>query len=115
MNESLVDEAHSAPSIDEDHSDHMFPVDGSRTQGLDGIRLVPAQASVAPATVPRYTQGLDGDSYSSLQSLLRESTAPAFVGEGPSLVPNPTCTNIQAHSRRSELKPRGGHVEQGPR
>ena len=49
------------------------------------------------------------------QFLLRESSVSAFIGESSSLVSNPTCTNIQAHSHDSELEPRGDHVEQGPR
>ena len=74
------------------------------------------------ATVPHDAQSSDGLEMkvggvcpSSLQSLLRESAAPAFIGEDSNLDPNPTCTNIQARSHGSELEPRGDHVERGPR
>ena len=81
-------------------------------QGFDRVEMT---RSPPTDTVPRHARDLDGVSPSSLQSLLRESAAPAFIGEDSSLVPNPTCTNIQARSHGSELEPRGDHVEQGPR
>ena len=82
-------------------------------QSDHGIWMTPVRSIV---TVPRYARDLDGISPASLQLLLRESAAPAFMGEGSSLVPkaNPTRTNIHAHPRHSELEPRRGHVEQGP-
>ena len=122
----------SEPLTDETHSEHMVSADGSDAQSSDGISMPPFLSAVTvprdaqdvdgirmtpvlPAvTVPRYARDLDGISPSSLQLLLRESAAPAFMGEGLSLVPKPTRTNIHAHPRHSELEPRGGHVEQGP-
>ena len=132
LDEPLTDEALSdhMVSTDEAHSDHTGPTDGSDAQGSggswmapvpsavtvprdaqepDGIRMTPVPSTV---TIPRYARDLDGISSSSLQLLLRESTAPAFIGEGSSLVPDPTSTNIHAHACHSELEPRGGHVEQ---
>ena len=121
LDQSLMDEA---------HSDHMWPTDENIAQGSDGSRMAPVPSAVtiprdaqepdgirmtpvpATATVPRYARDLDGISSSSLQLLLMESAAPAFIGEGSSLVPDPTCTNIHAHACHSELEPRGGHVEQ---
>ena len=100
------------PLTDEAHSDHMSnaqssdgtwspPVLSTATvprdaQDVDGIRMTPVSSTV---TVPRYARDLDGISPSSLQLLLRESAAPAFMGEGLSLVPKPTRTNI--HTRAS--------------
>ena len=81
-------------------------------QSFDGLAMTPVSSM---ETVPRHARDLDGVSSSSLQSLLRESAAPAFIGEDSSLVPNPTCTNIQAHSHGSELEPRGDDVERGHR
>ena len=54
---------------------------------FDGIRMTPVSTTV---TVPRYARDLDGVSPASLHLLLRGSAAPAFIGEGPSLVLNPT-------------------------
>ena len=102
------------PLTNEAHSDHMFSADWSGAQSsddgetwsppvlsrgtvprdaqdVDGIRMTPVSSAV---TVPRYARDLDGISPSSLQLLLRESAAPAFMGEGLSLVPKPTRTNI---------------------
>ena len=81
-------------------------------QSFDGVSLTRFPHT---ETVPHYARDLDGVSPSSWQFLLRESSAPAFIGESSSLVSNPTCTNIQAHSHDSELEPRGDHVERGPR
>ena len=80
-------------------------------QSFDGVLMSPVSSK---DTVPRHAKDLDAVSPSSLQLLLRENAAPAFIGEDSSLFPNPTGTNIQAHSHDSELKPRGDHVEQGP-
>jgi hypothetical protein len=105
------------PLTDDAHSDQMILADGSETQSssgiwmpplsstgtvprdvqdVDGIRMTPVSFAV---TVPRYARDLDGISPSSLQLLLRESAAPAFMGEGLSLVSEPTRTNI--HTRAS--------------
>ena len=78
---------------------------------VDELQMTPVPSTVA---IPRYARDSDGMSPSSLQLLFRESAAPAFMGEGLSLVPKPTRTNIHAHPRHSELEPGGGHVEQGP-
>ena len=95
-------------STDDAHSDHMSSADGSDVQisdgtwrspllstgtvprdvqDVDGIRMTPVSSTV---TVPRFARDSDGISPSSLQLLLRESAAPAFMGEGLSLVPNST-------------------------
>ena len=123
LNEPLTPEAHSDQMISADGSDAqssggiwMPPLSSAATvprdaQGVDGIRMTPVSSTV---TARRYARDLDGISPSSWQLLLRESAAPAFMGEGLSLVPKPTRTNIHAHPRHSELEPRGGHVEQGP-
>ena len=107
----------SEPLTPEARSDQMSSADGSEAlssggiwmpplsstvsvprdaQDFDRIRMTPVSSTV---TVPRYSRDLDGISPSSLQLLLRESAAPAFMGEGLSLVPKPTCTNI--HTRAS--------------
>ena len=107
----------SEPLTDEANSEHMVSADGSGAQSsdgtwmppvfstgtvprdaqdVDGIRMTPVSSTV---TVPRYARDLDGISPSSWQLLLRESAAPAFMGEGLSLVPKPTRTNI--HTRAS--------------
>ena len=80
-------------------------------QSFNSVLMTPVSPKDA---VPRHAKDLDVVSPSSLQLLLRENAAPAFIGEDSSLFPNPTGTNIQAHSHDSELKPRGDHVEQGP-
>ena len=67
-------------------------------QGFDGVAMMPVSSK-------------DIVSHLTMQTLLRESAAPAFIGEDSSLVSNPTCTNIQAYSYGSELEPRGDHVE----
>ena len=107
----------SQPLTPEAHSDQMISADGSEAQSsggiwmpplssaatvprvaqdVDGIRMTPVSSTV---TVRRYARDLDGISPSSWQLLLRESAAPAFMGEGLSLVPKPTRTNI--HTRAS--------------
>ena len=107
-----------APLLDEAHSGHMASVDESDAQRLDGIWMTPV-SSVATVprdvqhfdgtrttpvsstvTVPRYARDLDGVSPASLQLLLRETAAPAFIGEGLSHVPNPTRTD-HVHTRPS--------------
>ena len=116
----------------ETHSDHMVSADGRDAQSSDGTWMPPVLSTgrvsrdalddhgiwMTPTrsivTVPRCARDLDGISPASLQLLLRESAAPAFMGEGSSLCPKPTRTNIHAHPRHSELEPRRGHVEQGP-
>jgi len=85
------------------------PHDAQDFDGVSLTRFPPTE------TVPHYARDLEAVSPSSWQFLLRESSAPAFIGESSSLVSNPTCTNIQAHSHDSELEPRGDHVERGPR
>ena len=80
-------------------------------QGFDGGSMMSVSSK---DTVSRHAKDFDAVSPSSLQLLLRENAAPAFIGRDSSLSPNPTGTNIQAHSHDSELKPRGDHVEQGP-
>ena len=119
------------PLMDDARSDHMVLNDRRDEQSSDGSRKLPVPSAAtfprdaqdsdrirmtpvpAPAaTVPRYARDLDGISSSSLQLLLRESAAPAFIGEGTSLVPNPMSTNLHTLSCHSELEPRGGHVEQ---
>ena len=93
----------------------MLPPTATVPHDAQGFDRVEMTRSPPTETVLRHARDLDGVSSSSLQSLLRESAAPAFIGEDSSLVPNPTCTNIQAHSHDSELEPRGDHVERGPR
>ena len=78
-------------------------------QGFDGVAMMPVSST--DTVLPRHAREIYGDSLSLLQShltmqtLLRESAAPAFIGEDSSLVPNPTCTNIHAYSYGSELEP----------
>ena len=90
---------------DEAHSDHMVSADGRDAQRSDGTWMPPVLSTgtvprdaqddhgigMTPVrsivTVPRYARDLDGISPSSLQLLLRESAAPAFMGKGLSLVP----------------------------
>ena len=104
---------HDAQNLDDPDSIWMMPVPSSATVPLDAQNSdgTPVSSTV---TVPRYARDLDGISPSSLKLLLRESAAPAFMGEGLSLFPKPTRTNIHPHPRHSELEPRRGHVEQGP-
>ena len=91
LNELLTDDAHSDHMSGAQSSDETWspPVLSAVTvprdaQDVDGIRMTPVSSTV---TVPRYARDLDGISPSSLQLLLRESAAPAFMGKGLSLVP----------------------------
>ena len=106
----------SEPLTDDAHSDQMVSADGSGAQSsmppvisagtvprdaqdVDGIRMTPVSSTV---TVPRYAWDLDGISPSSLQLLLRESAAPAFMGERLSLVPKPTRSKQHTHASPSQ-------------
>ena len=113
-------EALNEPLTDDANSDHMISADGSEAQSSGGIWMTPVLSAVtvprdaqdydgtrmtpvsSTVTVPRYARDLDGISPSSLQLLLRESAAPAFMGERLSLVPKPTRSKQHTHASPSQ-------------